>query len=246
MAHDPIEASLLNAAIEASANDISIVNAGLAAARTNTGVKSMFLSTWKMVANGVLAIGLTACGGWAGALQATEDQSAATPKTNQAFEFPKTPAPVQVLASIDKDKTLVIKTNVQLPDPGRFGSVRAQARVAGRPGAPAAPEITILPVLAFGEVHTLRYDLDKVEVFDTDGKKVEKSEIAKRLKKNPLAVASLLGEPVEASHLRVLKEGTLVFVPPAPAPAPAGVGGVEIPGPLPGAPGIPPRGFVPE
>jgi hypothetical protein len=56
-----------------------------------------------------------------------------------------------------------------------------------------------------------RFDLADVKVEDAKGKKIDESELAKLLKKETVAMASLHGEPVDPLHLRVLKEGTLVF-----------------------------------
>src|SRR5262249_49706773 len=60
-----------------------------------------------------------------------------------------------------------------------------------------------------------RFDLAGVKVLDAKGKSVEESELVRMLKKETIAMASLHGEPIDPLHLRVLKEGTLVFALPA-------------------------------
>jgi hypothetical protein len=67
-----------------------------------------------------------------------------------------------------------------------------------------------------------RFDLADVKVLDAKGKKVEEADLARLLKKETFAMASLHGEPIDPLHLRVLKEGTLVFGLPAPKPAVGG------------------------
>jgi hypothetical protein len=156
---------------------------------------------------------------------------------------------VQVLASIDKDGKLVIKTAV------------SQFRGFGG-GAPALP---LPPVPAgappgfpggggaagagagFGagqmttKLRTQTYDLDDVQVIDTKGKKVDPKELTKLLKEETVALASLHGRPVDPLHLRVIKDGTLIFVLPAPKATPGFPGGAVLPG-LPVQPGAIPPG----
>src|SRR5262249_4434998 len=160
------------------------------------------------------------------------DQPAKDARTvEKKIELPDGPAPGQVLASLDKEKRLVVQTNVQLPgETGvQFGAVHAQAGGV-QPNPPK-----FLPPVVIGEIRTRTYDLDKVEVFDTKGKKLDKKEVVKRLTQETLAVASLDGEQVDRRHLRLIKDGTLVFVFPMPEQ------GVVVPVPaVPAVPSSPP------
>jgi hypothetical protein len=79
------------------------------------------------------------------------------------------------------------------------------------------------------------YDLNDVTVLDTKGRKLDKKTVAKLLKKETVAMASMWGQQVDPLHLRVLKDGILVFV----LPPPKGIPGIPG-GPVgPGVPGIP-------
>jgi hypothetical protein len=99
------------------------------------------------------------------------------------------------------------------------------------PGAGGVPA-KVNPVFV---LQTQTYDLDDVQVLDTKGKQVDKKELAKLLKEEKVAMASLYGQPVDPLHLRVLKDDILTFVLPAPKPR-FGV---------PGQPGLVPPGFAP-
>jgi hypothetical protein len=82
-------------------------------------------------------------------------------------------------------------------------------------------------------LQTQTYSLDDVQVLDTKGQKVDTKDLAKMLKEETVAMASMYGQPVDPLHLRVLKEGTLTFV----LPAPKGIRGG--PGFSPGGPPVP-------
>jgi hypothetical protein len=64
-----------------------------------------------------------------------------------------------------------------------------------------------------------------VKVFDTKGKQIDNKNLAKLVKEETVAMATV-GQMVDPLHLRVLKDGVLTFV----LPAPQGIGG---PGKLP-------------
>jgi hypothetical protein len=136
--------------------------------------------------------------------------------------LPKGPPPFQVLVSLAEDGKLVVKTEQVVvylarrsgdqetaPMPGGnriyFGGIGTRA---------ARPQ---------GAVES-SYDLKDVLVLDTRGEKVGKKELANLLKEETVAVASF-HQPVDPLHLRILKEGTLVFIlPPPPAGAMPGPG----------------------
>jgi RNA polymerase sigma factor (sigma-70 family) len=217
-----------------------------AAALTEGVVRSMLLYQAKRALCAALTIGLLVAG-W-GVYSTRADQRSeqpvaragqpapGAPTREKKVEFATSPAPVQVFASLDKDRKLVIKTNALLPDAG--GDVFLRAQVGGAvPGGPPVRMRTLLPV-AFGEVRTLTYELDKVKVLDTRGRRLAPKEVVGRLKGETLALASLQGEAVDPRHLRLIKDGTLVFV----LPAPPGGPGAPLPGIGPGAPGFLPGG----
>jgi RNA polymerase sigma factor (sigma-70 family) len=104
----------------------------------------------------------------------------------------------QVRVRLDKNGKLVVKSAV------RNGSHRDAVAADG--GA-SEPETTTIQIQ--------RFDLAGVKVLDAKGKTVDESELARLLKKETIAMASLHGEPIDPLHLRVLKEGTLVFALPA-------------------------------
>jgi RNA polymerase sigma factor (sigma-70 family) len=224
-----IKAASLFAAGKAAAGVIS----ARAAALTEGVLKSMVLSKTKLILWAALAVGLTAAGWSVYRAQAADpaqppvaqagQRAQGAPAKKEKVELATSPAPVQVLASLDKNKKLVIKTNVQVPGDGvvQVGDVE----IGGLPGAPQVRPKHFLPVI-IGEVRTRTYDLDKVEVLDTRGRKLEPKEVMKRLKEETLALASLLGEPVDRQHLRLLRDGTLIFV----LPAPRGGAGAQPPG----------------
>jgi hypothetical protein len=178
-------------------------------------------------------------------------------KTN----LPKGHAPVQVLASLDNDGKLVVKTAIRtfrgIGSPGP-SSDSAAPGVGGAEGVGGGPA----PAKSVTTLRSQTYDLDDVQVLDTMGMKVDKKELAKLLKEEKVAMATYGSEPVDPLHLRVLKDGTLTFVLPGskggetnPDIAPAGANvprpaqgppadvlppGALILHPMPGVPGINP------
>jgi hypothetical protein len=129
----------------------------------------------------------------------------------------------QVRVRLDKNGKLVVKTVVR-------SGLDIRALQQNTP----PPEVI--------NIQIQRYDLADVKVVNSRGKTIEETDLAKMLKKETVAMASLHGEPVDPLHLRVLKEGTLVFALPAPKTTtgakpinnlPQGVPGSGVPGFLP-------------
>jgi RNA polymerase sigma factor (sigma-70 family) len=133
----------------------------------------------------------------------------------------------QVRVRLDKNGKLVVKTAI------RGGS--APQMVPGRKGDEEDP-----PPPAVTTIQIQRYDLAGVKIVDAKGKKIDESELAKLIKKETIAMASLHGEPVDPRHLRVLKEGTLIFA--LPAARPTGNFNNPFGPPSSGAPGAAPPG----
>ena len=155
--------------------------------------------------------------------------------------LPQGPPPMQVLVSLEKSGKLIVKTATVIG----FGI--APLPPANNPGALPAPGAgggfggvgLVKPIGA----HT--YDLNDVQVLDTTGKKVDRKDLVKLLKEETVAMASFGGREIDPLHLRVLKEGTLVFILPSPKAGVLPGGSRPVPGgPVPGnvIPAIPAPG----
>src|SRR5205085_6280882 len=116
------------------------------------------------------------------------------------------------------------------------------------PGAVPPPAIGGLPgggvvLVPTPKVISTTYDIDDVKVLDTKGKEIDKKDLPKLLKEESVAMASPWGQTVDPLHLRVLKDGALMFVLPAPKGMPGVPGGVApggpniLPFPVPPGPG---------
>jgi RNA polymerase sigma factor (sigma-70 family) len=180
------------------------------------------------------------------------------------INLPTGPAPIQVLASIGADGKLIIKMASMrfvpigppvvippLPAPGALPNVPAVPPGAPVPNAPpippggqaggaiAAPAIGVGNVRFVAELRAETYDLKDVEVLDTAGKKVTNKRVRQLLKQETVALASMYGQKVDPLHLRVLKDGILIFLLPPPRFVPGVVPpGVPVPLPAP----LPPNG----
>jgi hypothetical protein len=148
--------------------------------------------------------------------EATEKSGADGDQDDDKIDLPVSRQPVQVLARLDSEGKLVVKTAIK--------TIRRVGAADGSPNLPsadsAAPEAGAAKevdgdVVRSKAVTTLRsqtYDLDDVQVLDTMGAKVNRQELAKLLKEQRVAMAVFAGEPVDPLHLRVLKDGTLILV----------------------------------
>ncbi|HEY1861009.1 MAG TPA: RNA polymerase sigma factor [Gemmataceae bacterium] len=169
----------------------------------------------------------------------------------EKINLPKGAAPVQVLASLDKDGKLVVKvalTSVQYSVPlapgigggapgarpvappaaagaGGKGGGGAGGGGAGGPGGgiAAAPATAKTTTKLQSET----FDLEDVTILDTKGKEIDRRSIPKLLKEETVVMASIWGQPIDPLHLRVLKEGTLTLVLPAPKQGGVGFGGIQ-------------------
>jgi hypothetical protein len=210
----PLIGSTVQAAARVAAGQAVTAVASASVASLAKGVmNTMLISKLKVPLGLVLAFGLMTIG-W-GAYHGTRAADDLPP----AKELAKAPAPeapakddsadddvglpmgtplTQVRVRLDKNGKLVVKTAV------RNGTHRTAFAPDG--GAPE-PETTTIQIQ--------RFDLAGVKVLDANGKTVEEGELVRQLKKETIAMASLHGEPIDPLHLRVLKEGTLVFALPA-------------------------------
>src|SRR5262249_23237791 len=110
--------------------------------------------------------------------------------------LPIGPVPVQALVSLDKDK-VVVKTNQPVLQPGQ--------------GVDAAGN----PVAFYEVIYTLRadrYRRDEVEVYDVHRRKLDTKDLAKLLKKEVAALVLAGTREIDPLHLRLIKDGTLIFV----------------------------------
>src|SRR5262249_5014179 len=108
---------------------------------------------------------------------------------------------------------------------------------AGAPPAPFVPTPT---------TQTSYLGLSDIHAFDTSGKELKTKELSRLLKKEVLALVYHRGQKVDPLHLRLLKEGTLVFLLPLPASTSADANGMMMPVPaLPGGNFVPPPAVAP-
>lgn len=136
--------------------------------------------------------------------------------------LPKGPPPAQVLVSLTKDGKLMVKA-VQIVAFGVRVPPQAAFRVPDHPDD--GPRVMIrnlgrdlVPRPRPDGPIELSYEPKEVQVFDTKGKEIQKEELPKLLKDETVAVATFGDQQPDPLHLRILKEGTLVFVLPLPPP----------------------------
>jgi RNA polymerase sigma factor (sigma-70 family) len=157
-------------------------------------------------------------------------EAKAAPKTEEAPPLPETPLPVPVLARMGLEGKIIVRGRGEevylttLPDKG--GSVKTLYNRRN--------------VIA-----TIEHNVKEVRAFETTGKEISAKALARRLRKDTLAVAYFNGEEPDPQHLRLFREGTLILVLPAPPAVPVPAGATAVPT----APAIPadaaPPGFFP-
>jgi len=232
-------ASLLAAGQAAAAGGISIK----AIALMEGVLKAMFLSKLKIATSIVLGIGLLGIS-WGlyptRAAEPPEAKQEADPRppselvvpskeggnpakdkqSEKRVGLPKGPPPVQVLVSLTKDGKLSVKVEHMLAVRVRFPPLPTPP-VTDRPHS--RPRILIRdndeglgPMEQPKGPIELTYELKELQVLDTRGEEVSKEELAKRLKEETVAVATFGDQLPDPLHLRILKEGTLVFLLPLP------------------------------
>jgi RNA polymerase sigma factor (sigma-70 family) len=228
--------STVRAAAKVAAGQAVTAAASASVASLAKGVmNTMLMSKLKVPLGLILAVGLVTLG-W-GAYHGTR---AADDPPPPAKVLAKAPAPedrakddsadddvdlpvgtplTQVRVRLDKNGKLVVKTAIRENWGGRM--------MPGAGGAGVGDGVA--PLAEVTTIQILRFDLVDVKALDVKGKKIEESDLIKLLKKETVAMVSFHGEPVDPLHLRVLKEGTLVFALPAPR-GPAGGGMMGGPG----------------
>ena len=216
----------------------------------------MFMSKLKTVSAILLAVGLfgVGVGLWLTQPESAPAAQAAPPQVDPPREAARAELPVgmpphQILARLNDDGKLVVKSTMRFGfaggggfggAPGAGGGIRVQGGGGGGiVGGGAIVNGKMEPA-----VHT--YELKDVQVFDTKGNKVDDKALKKLLKDETVAMA-VWGDKLDPLNLRVLKEGTLTFVLPMQGFGPNMLpGGGPVPLPGPGVPGgLPPGGPVP-
>jgi hypothetical protein len=177
-------------------------------------MNAMLISKLKIPLGLFLALGLVTLG-W-GAFHGTRAADDAPP-TKQIAKAPAPDAPTQD-DSADEDTDLPVGTplaqvRVRLDKNGKL-----VVKTVVRSGWDITAVMQNNPPPEVINIQIQRYDLADVKVVNTRGKTIEETDLARMLKKETVAMASLHGEPVDPLHLRVLKEGTLVFALPAAKP----------------------------
>ena len=251
-----VSSTVKAAALVAAGHAVAGAFPASVAALTEGVLKTMSMSKVKLVFVVALAVSLAGAGWGIYQTRAAEKAqvqsrpagtiaSDAPIKMPANFNLPIQPAPTQVLASIDGDGKLVVKhaviTCVPVGPPALPGKeLPAPPRAQGDTAPAVAEAKPAVQLRAAVELRAETYDLDKVQVFDNKGKKVASKQVRQLLKKETVALVSLWGQKVDPLHLRVLRDGILVFELPPPKGMP-GFPGIAPPGiqPLP-APAIPP------
>jgi len=113
------------------------------------------------------------------------------------LRLPVGPAPVQILARLDR------KDNLELVIP--YHEYRKQAQNDGT--------IVYAPVRG-EEIKTI--SLTDVRVYSVDGKEIDGQQVRASLNKQVRALCSSDGKAVDVLHLALVKEGTLIIVGPTP------------------------------
>ncbi len=183
---------------------------------------------------GVLGLGLGGltggAGTQAGAQPPAENSRVADDAVleNNDGRLPTGHAPMQALVSLEKGKVVVVKTNEPV--------VQQRQAFAGQ-----------RQIVTYNEyVHMLRtdrFDRSKVEVYDTRLRKLDAKDMSKWLKSETAALVVFGTRDIDPLHMRLIKEGTLVFVLPArpgtPTTIPAHAGPIPPTSDLPPPPSIP-------
>jgi RNA polymerase sigma factor (sigma-70 family) len=206
---------LVAATVQAAAAPAASVVSGTVIALTEEVVKAMTLTKLMMMTALVLALGL--CGIGIGAMYTGQPRQKAKPaaiaddgdkpdvkpadKKADDPQLPTGPAPHQTLAYIAKEGVLLIRVPATTYREAKFTD-------------PDGVEHTYYhPVMTWKQ---RPIDDKDVEVYGTDGKKIDAKKWHDLLKKETPVLVSSDGRKVDPLHLRLIKEGTLILVlPPA-------------------------------
>lgn len=211
-----ISSTVQAAARVAAGHAVTTAASASVAALAKGVMKTMLLSKLKIPIGLVVALGLVTLG-W-GAYQGTA--AADNPSTAKALAkapAPETPAKGDAADDDDVDLPFGLPLTQVRVRLDKNGKLVVKMTIGSRPSSPVGPGARArAPADDITTIQIHRFEPADVQVTDTKGKKIDKSELANLIKKETVAMASLYGEPVDPLHLRVLKEGTLVFALPAP------------------------------
>jgi RNA polymerase sigma factor (sigma-70 family) len=145
---------------------------------------------------------------------------------NPTTRLPDSPAPVHALAELKGSRLTVWRKTITYKPVTRFLADGTN------------------PVTSYeqhNELLAVDYTLKDVKIYDTRGKKVGPKKLPELLKGETVVLVSADGKPVDPLYLRLVKEGTLVFVLPASAISPAAPPPLAAPPLAPSVSGRPPR-----
>jgi hypothetical protein len=112
-------------------------------------------------------------------------------KAAEKLDLPTGPAPVPVLASMDKEGRIAITMIFMVPK-------KREDFAAGYRMVPNKV--------------TKAFKAEEIQAYDSAGKKIDARDLPNKLEKEVLALGSANGKEVDPGYLRLVKEGTLIFV----------------------------------
>ena len=121
--------------------------------------------------------------------------------------LPASQTPTQVIASMDDSGRLVLRHNAFAYEPEQVTT-----KVEGK-------EVKVTSYKLIVREHIQRLDPREVRAYDAHGKEVDAKDLPTLLKRETLALY-VSGDKLDPLHLRLIKEGTLIFVGPPPKVGP--------------------------
>lgn len=182
-------------------------------------LRAMVVTRIKCISLVLAVVTVLGLGGWAGvtrsAVQAQQfapqphgkepagapvqaDRVVVSGTVERGAGLPTGPTPQQALVSLDRDK-LVVKTNRAYYEPKQVKDA------AGR-------QVTTYAVRNYME--TNRYEVQTVEVYDMKRRKLDNLDMAQWLRQEIPALLLVGTRDIDPLHLRLIKDGTLIFVVP--------------------------------
>jgi hypothetical protein len=128
-------------------------------------------------------------------------------KEEEKLALPQGPQPLQVVAHMDRDGNVLIRQMVPV-----YRQEVRRKKVDQKDGGTAEVQYTVT-VMTQQEVQRKLVG-HSVQAYNTDGKKIERKALAGLLKNESVVLMSVDGKKVDPFYLRLVKEGTVVLVPP--------------------------------
>jgi RNA polymerase sigma factor (sigma-70 family) len=197
------------------------------AALTGAVLKGMFMSKVKMVGAFMFVVSVIGLGVGMGSYQlvAGEEADAKKPAperhTAATVEKPPIEDESKVNGRLPTSGSFLLQALVSLPGDGQLAVTRVVINATSR--KEATPDGIKIITEYTNRLHTEYWDLAEVEVLNNTGKPIDKDQLPRLLKNEVLALIWLGSDPFDPLHLRVVKDGILVFVLPShatPAPIP--------------------------